>query len=216
MVTRWTLDTSTWHRAGRGSELQFYATDEEVQRYLLEGLPGEHGGYALVGADKVLDDGAYVDRPFEYPITELAACMSGGDGYRTNLWIWPRALVPALRLSDEARVDRMCSLAGLILLQHGFVHKGERDASCIGIVDRVRHVDTGEVVRHVAQRRVYDALASRIRRDLCYSTVRTFPDGRRYEETRQPLMTAGAAALSHAGTRFTRQPGRLIDERARR
>jgi hypothetical protein len=43
-MDRQTYDPSEWQRQGRGKELQFFATDDEVRGYL-KGLPPQHGPY---------------------------------------------------------------------------------------------------------------------------------------------------------------------------
>ena len=42
-------DVDSWFRLGRGHRFEFYATDYEVQAWLLAILPAEYAPYRLVG-----------------------------------------------------------------------------------------------------------------------------------------------------------------------
>lgn len=46
-------DVDSWFRLGRGHGFEFYATDHEVQEWLLAILPAECASYRLVGADSI-------------------------------------------------------------------------------------------------------------------------------------------------------------------
>src|SRR5690349_1062104 len=53
-----TSDTSGWVRLGRGHEVQFLGTTEDVQQWPLDGLPPAYSPYILVGADNCASDGS--------------------------------------------------------------------------------------------------------------------------------------------------------------
>ncbi len=64
LITPIIEDVDSWFRLGRGHGFEFYATDNEVQEWLLTILPGEYAPYRLVRADSINDGRVYVERPF--------------------------------------------------------------------------------------------------------------------------------------------------------
>lgn len=59
-----TEDVVSWFRLGRGHEFEFYATDDEVQEWLLTILPAEFAPYRPAGADSIQAGRIYVEHPF--------------------------------------------------------------------------------------------------------------------------------------------------------
>jgi hypothetical protein len=205
-------DVDQWCRVGRGKELQFFATDSEVQEWLLRCLPSANRPYSLVGEDLIpFDKRHYAPKPFRFELSEFPQCVyrSTGDT-RFNFWIHSDRLTPGLRLDQRASPGAICSLNGLLLLQHGSCLDGRRDASRIAIVDRVQHAITGETRHYYDYLVVFKHLRKIIRRALIYSSMQTFADGHIEEDTSLQLMTDGAVRSHHAGFRFTNEPGRRI------
>ncbi len=209
------LDPRKWIRVGRGRGLDFFAMDDDVEQ-LLRTLPPEFGPYQLIGSDPIKQDGIYVEVPFTCSVSELAACRMGPTRKRWSFWIHSLSLYPDLTFTPGDKIDAACSLSGLIGLQHGSeTQDGARRESRITLVDRVRNIDTGELVVHDASLKLYRKLVRAIEPKLVYSVLLTFRDGTVLEESRLQRMTEAAAEAARAGYRFTVQPGRRIDPSVR-
>jgi hypothetical protein len=195
-----------WRRVGRGHELQFFATDEEVQSYLQSALPVQHGPYILVGVDRLPSDVRELQSR-EYSIDRLAQCAEMGPH---QLWIWPRGVLAALGPFELAVSEAALALSGLVLLQHGFSRHGKREASRIAVVDKIQSVATGEVIRHDAALQIFGALKAAVKRDLAFASIQTFVDGHEEEDSKLQLMTRAAADKSLSGY-YSRRAGRAID-----
>src|SRR5216683_1076005 len=113
------VDTHRWTRAGKGRELQFFASDAEVQDWLNRGLPARYAPYRLVGSDSVKEDADYIEQPFQCAVTDLVPCMRAGNGRRWRFWILSDHLSAGLVLERGGAVDMLCSYNGLVELQHG-------------------------------------------------------------------------------------------------
>lgn len=205
------LDPSEWLRAGRGRELQFFATDQEVERWLRE-LVCEAGPVALLGTFKTKLDRRYFDQPFSVEFDEAGELEN--LTLPINTWICVPSLSPELAKGALAATDATCSLNGLILLQHRLLLGDRYDASRVAIVDRVRSLVTGEVREHRSYSELFSKLRKIIKRDLVYATVQEFPDGRQVEESKLQRMTEGAARQASEGFPFTRAPGRRLIQRS--
>jgi hypothetical protein len=206
-----------WERVGRGRTLQFFATDEEVQGWLVHALPPEYAPYHLVGVDIVKEDRLYVEQPFMCEISALLQCMQGLEEPRYDFWIWSEILTSTLPLQGGAWLTKFFSFNGLINLQHGSMIRDYSDpsrricraASSIGLVDRVRNLDTGEERHHEGYLRIYKALHKTIKKALVYSSIIRFPDGHEEEDTHL-RMTEAAVHSCQAGFPFINAPGRLL------
>jgi hypothetical protein len=197
-----TYDVDEWQRHGRGRELQFFATDDEVRDYL-KSLPPEFGPYDLVGSRLVSKGRAYEPEPYVVSIDDFIDNL--GESAVSQAWVRPAAILPAISL-EKVAVDAWCSVNGLVLLQHGgWRRERKREASRIAVVDRIVNARSGAVVGLVRQAAVFDALKKRIKRDLKFTSVHTFRDGHEEESSLQ-LMTAAAADLARRGY-FEARPG---------
>src|SRR5687768_10334579 len=101
-----------WQRRGRGRERQFFATDEEVQRYL-ENLPAALGPYDLIVVQH-FPAGKETSGPESF-ITTVSSHFANPRGH--TLWLRAAALTPPIPLNSQ--VERWCAVNGLILIQHG-------------------------------------------------------------------------------------------------
>jgi hypothetical protein len=204
-------DVTKWDRVG-GRELQFFATDAEVERWLTQELPEQYSPYHLVGSDLVEDGPIYVQRPFQCEFGEMLECRHGSGLERHNFWIWSELLTPSLPLRQGDPIVALCSYSGLVLLQHGFVHHGRRDVSRISMVDKVRHLETGEVLQHEGYFDIYKTLRKKIKKALCYATIWSFADGSERESDRGALWTEGTVQEYEAGVPFVARPGRRLEK----
>lgn len=202
-------DVSEWNRFGAGKSLQFIATDDEVQEWLLVALPKEYAPYWLVGADLVCSNGLYFEIPFSVVLTEFLASRSD-EPSRSQFFILSRALTPNLPLSPGAQVTRICALNGLVALEHGGRRGQGQDTSAILLTDRVRHAHTAKVRDYADGRRIFNSLRRHVQKRLVYSTMHRFADGSLQEDCELIRMTAGAAEAYQRGFQFAREPGRLL------
>jgi hypothetical protein len=202
-------DVERWQRMGRGRTLQFFATDDEVQSWL-SSLPERYEPYLLMGVDKVRAGSNYVDLPFHCRIEEFLECSKAGDGNRWEFWILSEAITPGLVALHQGRLGVLYSYSGLVRLVHGLTLRDCRDASSIGIVDKVINLDTGEVRQHAEYLEIFNTLRKTIKKDLRYSAIGHFPDGSQHEDTSLRLFTEGAVRAHEAGMLFTRTPGRPL------
>lgn len=211
-------DVNEWRRLGRGRDFQFFATDDEVQDWLLNCLPQEFGPYSLIGADLVKEGKIYVEQAFEFDISELKKAIYEQDEPRWQYWIISKVLTPELNLVKGTNITRILSFNGLILLHHGSnirhygldIKKLYRAASSIGIVDKVINDATGEVRHHEEYLCIFNSLKRLIKKSLCYSSIHTFKNGSKREDTKLQLMTEKAVEAYKAGLVFTNEPGRKL------
>jgi hypothetical protein len=203
-----------WFRTGRGHRFDFFATNEDVQEWLLIALQPAYAPFTLAGYHTV---------PFECQITEFMQCRADRDGtIRWNFWICSKMLTPELPLQPDIRLDKLCSLSGLVGLQHGFMRRvrNPRDpaitryqaASSISVVAEVYNQQTGAVRSYPEYKKIFETLRRRIRRSLVYTTITRFADG---SEREDPLlrMTQAAKDLYDQGHPFVNRPGRFIGQK---
>src|SRR5581483_7187128 len=72
-----TADLDRWIPCAGGRELQFFATDEDVQAWLLNDLPAAYAPYQLVGADIIREGTRDVHAPFQGALSEFLRCRQG-------------------------------------------------------------------------------------------------------------------------------------------
>jgi hypothetical protein len=206
-------DVTQWARVG-GRELQFLATDAEVLEWLTQGLPSQYAPYHLVGSDLVEDGPVYVEHPFRCEVSALLECMHAVSPNRYIFRLWSEVLTPGLRLRRGEPIGAMCSLNGLVGLQHGFLHHGRRDISRISITDKVRHLETGAVLEHEGYFDIYKTLRREVKKSLHYANVWCFDDGSEREDDRHGCWTEGAVEEYEAGVPFVSRPGRRLEGKA--
>jgi hypothetical protein len=159
-------DPKDWQRYGRGQELQFYATDEEVARYLTE-LPSEFGPYRTV-VSRLVVEGGRSRQEFEIGSGPSVASTIVGSSQLADQWLHGAAVAPAL--PKTLSID-WCVVNGLVLLQHGATRGDKRLVSRIAIIDKIVNKSSGETVRLAKQLGLFKAIAKRLRRDLRYASV---------------------------------------------
>jgi hypothetical protein len=208
-------DVDNWYRVGRGKVLQFFATDDEVQEWLLTMLPSGYGPYTLVGADLVkVDKKRYVEKGFEFDITGFKKAIYEKECPRWQYWIRSKVLTPELDFSRHKMITWILSYSGLVGLDHGSFVKGMgRDASSIAIVEKVANKETGEIIKHKEYLKIYKILARQIKNQLCYSSFWKFKNGTEREDFKLQLMTEKAVEAYKSGFVFKNRPGRRIDNK---
>ena len=202
------VDPKEWERASRGRRIQFFATDEDVNRWLAE-LPDEFAPYRIISLDKRKShDGSYED------VWSLREPRVGGPEW--SHWLCSQVLHGAPHEALLAGVDsRSLTLSGLLHLQHGLrMADGRRDESSLSVVDRVARRGGVEERHHLEALRLFERMRRRIRRDLSYFSTFRLDDGTTVDST-AVLWTKAAAelALSHAED-FVAEPGGLLKPRA--
>lgn len=201
-----------WFRAGRGRELQFFATDSEVRQWFHD-LPGHYAPYSIWGARLVQRYGEHVREAFSYPLEQWLRALVGETTHVPSMpeqyFLRAEALIPPLPLDDVVaqHANEWASVNGLVLVQHGAARSGRRLASRIAVTDKIKNRSTGEVLSLKDRAAVFDSLQTKIRSHLRYTTIQIFKDGHE-EEDRVQLMTEAAAELARTGF-FARMPGRL-------
>jgi hypothetical protein len=211
-------DVDNWHRVGRGRVLQFFATDDEIQEWLLSALPPEYGPYTLVGADLVqIEKKKYIQKGFEFGIDELKRAMYEQDETRWEYWIRSKVITPQLDFSRHKMISWILSYSGLVGLHHGSYNKNKwvdgLDASSIGIVDQVNNDKTGEKIQHKEYLNIFKKLNREIKNHLCYSSFWKYKDGSEREDFESRLMTEKAVRAYEEGMKFVNRPGRRLEIR---
>lgn len=203
-----------WSRSGRGRELQFFATDAEVEEWLGH-LSDDYAPYSAWVSRLVRRNGTYQRTLSCFPLDEwLRAHKDGGQDVPSladQFFLHAAAVMPALP-TDEAvarHANEWASLNGLVLVQHGATRAGRQLASRVAVTDRIKNRSSGKVVSLKDRTVVFDALCKMIETELRFTSIQVFRDGHEEEDASQ-LMTAEAADLAAAG-RFVRRPGRRID-----
>jgi hypothetical protein len=196
-----------WSRAGRGRELQFFATDRELLTWF-DALPDENAPYTIWGSRLVRRDIEHERVLFRYSLEEWTHALAAG--WPDQFFLHAAKLISPLPVDEEAapRANEWGSLNGLVLVQHGSTRAGKRLASRIAVTDKIRNRSSGKTVSIKERALVFDALRTMIETDLCFTSIQVFRDGHEEEDNVQ-LMTAEAAQLAAEGY-FIRRPGRRI------
>ena len=203
-----------WSRAGRGRELQFFATDVEVQHWLGH-LPEQYAPYTVWGSRLVKRERQYERALFCCPLDEWARAVAGvseeGPSPPDQFFLHAAAVMPGLPTDDAAaqHANEWASLNGLVLVQHGSTRAGRKSASRVAVTDKIKNRMSGKVVSLGDRTVVFDALRTMVERELRFTSIQVFKDGHEEEDDSQ-LMTAEAAELAATG-HFVRRPGRQID-----
>lgn len=195
-------------RAGRGSELQFFLTDIELEEAFVEVLAQATGMFLLLGE---LATGRHevVNRApsiLSCPPEHVIDCTSKAAG--NTVWVYSKAIGGVDLMSGAQRLSDEWTLGGLPLLQHGFRLRGRREASRIAIAGPVARPGV-PAAENAEYRQLYRRLRKVIAARLRWSTIRTLADGTDMEDDRLQRMSDGAAEASrHDPTRWAVQPGR--------
>lgn len=206
MGTPQVYDPAEWSRAGRGRELQFFATDADVRRWL-DHLPDQYAPYMTWGSRLVKRAGDYGPMLFCYPLNQWGR---GVVETPEQFFLHTSALMPPLPKHAETAqsANEWASLNGLVLVQHGASREGKRLESRLAVTDKIKNRVTGNIVSLRDRAVVFDTLRMMVKSDLCFTSIQVFKDGHEEEDDTQ-MMTADAAELAAKGY-FVRRAGRPV------
>lgn len=198
-------ELSEWHRPGKGRELQFFATNEELTGWLQHELPDKYQPYELVAADLVAQGDLYVRTSFTCPLADFPGGIQPME--RWQFWIWSQSLTPELPSQfDSEAFHRVCSFNGLVSVEHGGRKHNGQDISRIAIVDKLANEADGRQYLHTDYLRIYRHLHKLINASLIYDSIITFRDGLE-EESSLTRWTEGAVREYEGGKKFVLRPG---------
>jgi len=211
-------DIDNWYGCGRGRRLDFYATDDELQEWLLRHLPAEYEPYRLLAViPRQQSRRVWIWSTSQWDISELRQVVDDGWGAGfINLWIWSMSLTPGLPIgiSDRyGRLDDLCGMNGLVNLQRLTRGDGAREPLSMSILPTFVNVRTRRRLQHKEYLQIFEKLRKAIKRQLVYSSIHVFPDGRQLEDSRCPRMTEAAVRAYRSGARLANLPGRYVGPR---
>lgn len=199
---------STWERVGRGLTLQFFATDDEVQRWLSL-IDAEFGGCFLFGDEEIRNGHHYEQKRYVLAATQWMDAHKRAAGRMTSYAVGSTSLSPHLLLRESDTAMGALATAGFVLLDHGFMREGAQESSAIALVDRVRDSSTGSV-RRSDYLPMFRRLRALIESSFRYRVLRRFLDGHE-EESSLEHMTEGAKLAWERGHAFSlARPGRAV------
>ncbi len=204
------VDTKSWLRRG-GHRFDFFATDEDVQSWLNSGLLEGYEPYSLCGASRRLEGGiveqdTFMIRPGDFWMHRKS------NPSNWEYWIFSEKLTPVGGIRDQLKaIDRVASVNGLVLLQHGSYNRDKLDCSSLCVVDKLVHSGTLEEMEFEEYLKIFTRLKRVIKKDLKYSTRHVYPNGAVVEDERL-LMTEKAAAAIEDGVRYINDVGRRLRE----
>lgn len=188
--------------------MQFYCADEELI-YFLDEYAKEFGRQTVLWARL-----EKVDKRFEKYETlfDLKDCLSAEVsrlaryGKGSGFLVVPEELAGLLKI--EGRQENAFLVNGAMCVQHGRTRNGQRLSSRISIFSQVKNITTGDVQKLNQAFSRFDWMRSVVKRELCYKTIKKFPDGHQ-EELDDSLMTGRAAELAKMGF-FDREVGGAV------
>jgi hypothetical protein len=159
-------DFTGWHRAGRGRSFQFYALDDEVAEWLVETLPCAFAPY-VVFREQWAHRGLAVH---ELSLDDIAQSLA--EDREARHWIKSAVLTPALQADDISVPGDLGKLSfnGLISVRVGADRNGRREDADLGLIDRIRHSETGEERRQPEYLRIFERLRRAMRKRLVVQT----------------------------------------------
>jgi len=149
-------DLLSWIRVG-GSELQFFATDDEVAEFLIHGVPQEYAPYQLYTFSRVeVARKKFLDYTEAFPPDEFLSKVNARRDQRLDMFfIRSQILTPTFQVERErtANTEGLLSLNGFISLQNGFVHgsgffQGKQSESRVSVIKGVHNVDNGVEIQN--------------------------------------------------------------------
>ena len=205
-------NAADWHRIG-GHRFDFFATDQELQDWLVKTLPPPLGPWQVLGHDPIREASKYVWVPFRFEVTELARSLEPAHGQRRlNLWLWSPVLTPGLNLRAQRAsipvLEHLCAVNGLVCLKPVHLVTARDapeddawDACSLSVAPRWVFLPTGEEVVHEEYKRVYGRLKRAVSRLFTHGSIYVWSDGtERCFST--PGWTSGAVHEHEAGKRF--------------
>jgi hypothetical protein len=183
-------DFSNWHRVGRGRSLRFYALDEEVAEWLVETLPSELAPYVVFREQWAHPRLVVHERNLD------GIALSFAEDRQARHWIKSTVLTPALGAEDISVPSDLGRLSfnGLISVTLGADRNGRREDTDLGLIDRIRHAETGEELRQPEYLRIFERLRRSLRKRL---TVQT---------DEWPMSARAAAAHARGAITFAASP----------
>lgn len=190
--------TEDWVRATRGRSQQFLATDDDVLDLLQSGLPAKYAPYTIIAYDNVKNGDRYRHVVEETKVGDFPLLRKKG---LVDYFIRSRTISPAIDLSKRRFVDDFLFVNGLIQLTHGSIITAPNlgwTPSDFGLVNKIAHRRTGEMVTHHDYEKIFFALRRAVKKVGHYKTMRVRPDGEEIEE-RHIHMTEGFASKLRSG-----------------
>lgn len=204
---KWLLEPERLGRVGRGRQLEFYATDRDVETWLLESLPERLAPYTVITEQNRLDGQRVVSTLREASLSDTMATAAAETIRLTHrFWIRSHALHPE-RIDLSSVTDlSLLHLNGLPYLDHGARRPdGRLAASCLQHLPEVVDLRRGLKLAHDDYASVFRALRHRIRRSLTHLVTIQFPSGKTW--TSESNLMTDDAAFSHEGGRpYDAQP----------
>ena len=159
------LDPKEWWRLGRGRTFDFALSRRDVIAAIhhLGASDGHDFDVVVCGSEKPPGERFYRSTHRVISVDELLAEPA------TNQFLRSRRLTPALPKIEPGwdwRWDAACSLNGLVGITYSVSRKSPSPRTWLGIVHRVEHRATGEVVEHVEYNRIFDGLKARLRKAM--------------------------------------------------
>ena len=191
-------DTEDWIRATRGRNHRFLATDEEVLYLLRSALPENYAPYTIIAYDNVKIGDRYRHIVEETETSEFLLLRERGF---LDYFIRSRAISPSIDLSDRRFIDVFLFVNGLVNLGHGSIIRAPNlgwTPSDFGLVNKIAHRRTGEMVTHHDYEKIFFALRRAVKKMARYKTMRVRPSGEEIEE-RHIHMTEGFVAKLRSG-----------------
>lgn len=155
MSPRRLIPEDGWSRVGPGRGLEFESTTPAgaVQQVLLDYLPQEFAPYQLVTI-RFLEQ-RRVWEATEHALPEFEALCARGE---TAFFIRSMKISPVINWQETNNPQGLCSLNGMIHLRHHDQFGRGVFLSDIGIVWKVGHLTTYEVVEHVDYLKIFETL----------------------------------------------------------
>ena len=181
--------TDFWYRIG-SHRYEFFATNDEIQQFLLKELPDKFAPYSLVTTSGKVVREVMLDQ-----LQQLIADR------HLNIFLRSHQLTPdldkAMKQFRRQRPDDyqfQLGFAGLILVQPGALAPGSFDFS---LVDKLCHEPSGKIIKQDAYRPLFNAMKRLIRKKLVVWAVYDY--GSVKQEYKKPMLTEGFAAAIRAG-----------------
>lgn len=185
-----------WMRDGRGHSFQFYVCDEEILEVLTTALPDAFEPYSVIGTYVETHGRRSVHRAISRSVDEFLAMRKEGIW---QFFLHSLKLTPNLKMPMDYTVDQCLSLGGLVNLQQGRMLKGRWQYGATGVVNRIRNIQTNDVITHDSYERIFRAVKAAIREKLSFTTIRKSSDGV-VKESKSLLMSSLFAKRCQLGT----------------
>ncbi|HIE00552.1 MAG TPA: hypothetical protein EYP59_09720 [Thiotrichaceae bacterium] len=157
------LDLDNWIRQGSGKIFQFMATDEQLIEILHASLPTQFAPYSILATFMSKEGKIYKQSSFSVQLPDFLPKKHQG------LWqffIQSHVLCPDLPISEVLQLDRLFAFNGLINLQHGRLSKGVCQKSSIGVVEQLKNLNTGELLKYKESVKIFNALKKALQNAL--------------------------------------------------